>query len=449
MKRNLTRREFVRIGTGAAAAGAVMKVTLLEPSQLWALDMPGEKLRFASIGMGVRGCELLKAALQVPGSECVAVSDLYDGRQRAGKEIVQTDVFLTRHYKELLDREDVDAVVVAIPDHLHRRIVEDACAAGKDVYCEKPMSHNIDDGFAIVNAARKHKRIIQVGSQRVSSVAYTKAREIYASGSLGDVYVIEAHSDRNSPSGAWVYPIPPDASEQTIEWSGFIQDAQKRPFDPVRFFRWRCFRDYGEGLAGDLFVHLISGIHFIMGVNAPPVRALSLGGLFHFKDGREFPDVLQTLYEYPNFQATLRCNQNNEAGESIVFYGNKGTMTIAGNTVTYRAQDTRPHPEGYSIWGWPSDFRTQYLAQWQAEHPVALPLAAATEQESEVFHVPAGYNDTVDHMTNFFNSVRTRKPPVENEEFGNNAALACHMANYSHFNRTAAVWDTPTHKIKS
>src|SRR3954454_25067486 len=179
---SITRRDFVRLGTGALAVGAAVKTTLLEPSSIWAADTSEQKIRFASIGMGVRGCDVLKAALQVPGGECVSISDLYDGRLRAGREIVQKDLLTTKRYKEILDRKDVDAVIIAVPDHLHRRLVEDACAAGKDVYCEKPMSHTLEDGFAMVDATQKNKRILQIGSQRVSSVAYAKAREIYASG---------------------------------------------------------------------------------------------------------------------------------------------------------------------------------------------------------------------------------------------------------------------------
>jgi predicted dehydrogenase len=445
---SLTRRDFVRLGTGALAAGTSLKTRLLEPSPLWALDTQGKKVRYASIGMGVRGCDVLKAALQVPNSECVAISDLYDGRLRAGREITKADAPETKNYKEILDRKDVDAVIIAVPDHLHRRIVEDACAAGKDVYCEKPMSHNVEDGFAIVAVAQKNKRMVQVGSQRVSSIVCVKAREIFQSGKLGDVLLIEAYSDRNSPSGAWVYPIPPDASPQTIDWAGFIQDAPPHAFDAARFFRWRCFSDYGEGLAGDLYVHLMSGIQFIAGVNTPPQKAHSTGGLYHFRDGRDFPDLIQTLYEYPNFQAYLRCNQNNEAGENITFRGTKGTMVVEYNRVTFTPQDTRPQPEGYSINGWPADLRAQYLAQWQTEHPATPPLETQLD-EVEVFEAPRGYNDTVDHVANFFNSVRTRQTPVENEVFGNNAALACHMANYSYFNKTVAVWDGAARKIRS
>ena len=440
----ITRRDFVRLGTAALAAGAAVKTTLLEPAALWAEEMPAAGIRFASIGLGVRGYEVLKAALQSKGATCVGVSDLYEGRLRLGREVVP-NVPTTANYKELLDRMDIDAVFVAVPDHLHRRIVIDACSAGKDVYCEKPMSHNVEDGFEMIAAAQRYKRMMQVGSQRVSSVAYIKAREIYNSGKLGDVYEIQAHSDRNSPSGAWVYPIPADASEKTIQWAGFNQDAKEHPYDPVRFFRWRCFKDYGEGLAGDLFVHLISGIQFITGTNAPPIRAHASGGLYHFKDGREFPDLIQTLYEYPNMQAYLRCNLNNEAGEAIVFYGNKGTMTVSGNSVTFKPQDVTPRPEGYSIQGWPTDQRTQYLAQWQAQNP---PVPLLNESETEVFQAHPDYSDTVDHVANFLQSVKTRKVPVENEEFGNNAALACHMANYSYFNKSVATWDAGARKIR-
>jgi predicted dehydrogenase len=404
-------------------------------------------VRFASIGTGVRGCELLQATLLVPGIQCVAACDLYDSRHQAAREAVKKDVPATRNYKEILDRKDIDAVIVAVTDHQHRRVLEDACAAGKDVYCEKPMSHTVDDGFAMVNAAHKANRMVQIGSQRVSSVLYAKAKEIYDSGKLGDVFEIAAYWDRNTASGAWVYPIPPDANEQTIDWTTFLGNAPKRPFDPVRFFRWRCFADYGEGLAGDLFVHLISGIHFITGTNSAAQRAQSTGGLFRWKDGREMPDLIETLYDYPNFRVAVRCNLNNEGGEFIGFYGTKGTMIIKDSTLTYRPQDTRPKPESYSIMGWPAALRNQYLSQWHQEHPQPAPLDFNVDEESEMFVTPAGYNDIADHQANFFNAVRTRKPVVENEVFGNYAAIGCHLANYSYFNKAVAVWDEGASKI--
>ena len=446
----LTRRDFIRIGAGSVALGAAAKTALLNPAPVWGAGRavaPSDRVRFASIGTGTRGCELLQASLDVPGIECVAVCDLYDSRHEAARESVQKQVPVTRNYREILDRKDVDAVIVAVPDHQHRRVVVDACAAGKDVYCEKPMSHNVADGFAMVEAVRKNNRVLQVGSQRVSSIVYAKARELYAAGALGDVFYIEGSSDRNSASGAWVYPIPPDANEQTIDWDEFLVNAPKRPFDAARFFRWRCFSDYGEGLPGDLFVHLMSGIFFITGMNEVPKRAQSSGGLFRWKDGRDFPDLIETLYDFPNVRVALRCNLNNAGGEPIKFCGTKGTMEINGQTLTFVPQDDSPKPETYSTRGWPARLRNQYLAQWAADHPLPPPRDYQAI-EAETFTAPAGYSDVSAHQANFFDAVRTRKPVVENEEFGNHAAIGCHLANYAYFKKTIATWDPAAKTIR-
>ena len=446
----LSRRRFIQLGTGAVAATTVAK-NILQPHQLYAAPRrvaPSDTIRFGSIGTGIRGCEHLEASLNVPGIQCVAVCDLYDSRHIAAQEAVKNpSVPATRDYRSILDRKDVDSVLIATMDHQHRHIFEDACAAGKDVYCEKPMSHTVEDGFAMMEAAHKNNSMVAVGSQRVSSILYAKAKEIYDSGKLGEVFSINAYWDRNSPSGAWVYPIPPDASEKTIDWNTFLGGAPKHSFDPVRFFRWRCFTDYGEGLGGDLFVHLLSGIHFITSTNQPPQRGISGGGLFHFKDGREFPDLIETLYDYPNFRVTLRCNLNNNGGEFIGFYGTKGTMIIKDSTLTYKPEDTRPEPEGYSIFGWPKELRDQYLKQWESEHPEPKALQWKIDEEGETYTVPKGYSDTVDHQTNFYNAVRTRKPVVENEVFGNNTSIGCHLANFSYFNKCVAVWDQGSKKI--
>jgi len=449
-KNPLSRRQFIQLGSGAVVATTVAK-SVLQPRFLSARPRPvapSDTVRFASIGTGIRGCEHLEASLHVPGVQCVGLCDLYDSRHTAAREAVNNpSVAVTRDYRTILDRKDVDAVIIATMDHQHRHIFEDACAAGKDVYCEKPMSHTVEDGFAMVDAAHKNGRMVAVGSQRVSSVLYAKAKEIYDSGKLGDVFSINAYWDRNSPSGAWVYPIPPDANEKTIDWNAFIGSGNKHAFDPVRFFRWRCFTDYGEGLGGDLFVHLLSGIHFVTGTNVPASRAMSSGGLFHFKDGREFPDLIETLYDYPNFRVTLRCNLMNNGGEFIAFYGNKGTMIIKDATLTYKPENVRPEPEDYSVFGWPRDLRDEYFKQWRAQHPPTAALAANVDGEGESYANPPGYSDTVDHQTNFFNAVRTRKPVVENEVFGNHTSIGCHLANFSYFNKTVAVWDGSQKKI--
>jgi predicted dehydrogenase len=452
VKKNFwTRRDFIRAGTGAAAAGAAAGYTLLQPRPLWPARRrvaPSDQVRFAAIGVGIRGCILLNESLSVPGAECVAVSDLYDTRHESAQIALKKSVPATRDYRTLLDRKDIDAVIVAVTDHQHRRVLVDACAAGKDAYCEKPMSHTVEDGFAMVAAAQKANRIVQIGSQRVSSILYARAKQIYDSGKLGDVYAIQASWDRNDPGGAFVCPIPPDANEQTVDWNTFLNGAPKRPFDPVRFFRWRCFTDYGSGLGGDLFVHLISGIHFVTGTDTVAERALSTGGLYHYKDGRDFPDLIETFYDYPKFRVSLRCNLNNNQGEFFGFFGTKGTLIIRESTVSFTPQDTTPQPDEYTVMWWPEKLRNEYARQWAADHPAAPALQAELDEQTEVYALPSGYSDVADHEANFFEAVRSRKRVVENEDFGNNAALGCHLANYSYFNRTAAVWDPAARKIK-
>jgi hypothetical protein len=241
-----------------------------------------------------------------------------------------------------------------------------------------------------------------------------------------------------------VYPIAPDASAETIDWTAWLRDAPQRPFDAARFFRWRCFADYGEGVAGDLYVHLLSGIQCIRGINTIPSRAYSTGSLTHFKDGRDYPDLLATLYDYPGATVSVHCNQNNAAGEPIIFYGKEATMTINGNTLTVVPQDTRPQPEGYALNGWTDEAKQKYLDEWHAAHPqppAPLPL-------TETYSAPQGYDDTADHLANFFSAVETREHVVEDEVFGNNTAIACQMANHSYLHKNVATWDAAAENIK-
>jgi predicted dehydrogenase len=461
---SMSRRDFVRLGAGSMAAGLTGKnVTILESSVLRGSPRPApsDTVRFGIIGTGTQGCELLRASRAVPGIECVAAADLYDKRHESAKEVLNKNIDTTREYRRVLDRTDIDAVIVAAPDHWHRRLVVEAAQAGKDIYCEKPMSHTVEDGFAMIDAIQKNKRILQIGSQRVSSILYAKAKEIWDSGRLGEVDTIEAVWDRNSDSGAWVHPIPPDANEHTIDWNTWLGDAPKRSFDGRRFVSWRCYKDYGAGLPGDLFVHLISGISYITSTNAPAIRAFSTGGIYHYKDGREFGDLQWTIYDYPKFQVVVRCNQNNKyEGQFFAFYGKKGTMLIrgegapaalgAGASLVFHAEPEFHTRENYSIGSWPEKQRQEYIAEWNREHPRPAPGSDKVESGEEIYTVPDGYSDLVDHLANFFQAVRTRKPVVENEAFGNNAALSgCHMSNYSYFNKTVALWDSASNTIKT
>lgn len=449
-KKQFTRRDFIRTTAGAASAAVVGQGVMLKPRPLAAQPgaaTPGDSVRFGMIGIGMQGNSLLATSIQLPGIECVAACDLYDGRHELAKEIVGKPILTTRRYHELLDNKDIDCIVAAVPDHWHKQIIVDCCNAGKDVYCEKPMTHHVPEGFEIIAAEKKNKRIVQIGSQRVSSIIYAKAKELIEQGAIGDLYQVEGTMGRNDPCGAWEYPPPPDLSPETLDWTTWQGTAPKRPFDPFRFARWRAYQDYGEGIPGDLFVHLITGIHYIKGVTAPPERAFSAGGQYRWKDhGRDVPDSMTTIYEYPGFRVTIRVTLETEAPETTRFMGTGGILEVTGNSVTTFAQDGLDHRPCYYTSSYPQKLRSAYVAHWEAEHETKP--GTQTIIPSKSFYAPPDYNEDREHLWNFFQSVRTRRPSVEDATFGNHTAIACHMANYSYFKKTIAVWDASLKKIK-
>src|SRR5260370_1817480 len=230
----------------------------------------------------MRGNGLLRDALQLPGVECVAVCDPYDGRHTLAQEIVGKRILTTRRYKDLLDNKEIDCLIAAVPDHWHKQIVVDAVSDGKDIYCEKPMSHSPADGLEMVAAQKKTGRIVQIGSQRVSSVLLAKARELVQQGSLGDLMMVEGTLGRNDPNGAWEYPPPPDLSPQNLDWDTWQGTVPKVPFNPNIFARWRCWKEYGTGVAGDRLVHLMSGMMYVLSINERPKRAMAMGEIWHW-----------------------------------------------------------------------------------------------------------------------------------------------------------------------
>src|SRR5712692_7258544 len=245
MKKDLSRRKFLQRTAGAASALAAANTFFLRDARLEAASYPAvapsDRLRFGIIGIGMQGSGLLAAAVALPGAECVAAADLYDGRHTLAREIVgNPNLFVTRRYKDLLDNKEIDCLIAAVPDHWHKQVVVDAVNAGKDIYCEKPMSHSAADGVAMVAAAQKTGRIVQIGSQRVSSVICTKAKELLASGIVGTLTLVEGSLGRNDPNGAWEYPPPPDLSPENLDWDTWQGTVPKVPFNPNIFARWRC-----------------------------------------------------------------------------------------------------------------------------------------------------------------------------------------------------------------
>jgi predicted dehydrogenase len=447
-RKDFSRREF--LGIGAAAAG----VSLAGKARLPGAQLLGgpartvaasDRVRFGIIGVGMQGSGLLATSIELPGVECAAACDLYDGRHTLAREIARADLPVTRRYQELLNNKDIDCIVAAVPDHWHMPIVVDAVRAGKDIYCEKPMSHSPADGLAMVDAAKGSGRIVQIGSQRVSSRICAKAKEMIAQGMLGDLMLVEGWLGRNDPTGAWQYPPPPDLSPRTLDWDTWQGRVPKRAFDPLLFARWRCWKEYGTGVAGDLLVHLVSGMMFILGINEPPARAMAVGGIRRWKDGRNMPDVHAVLYSYGELPVYMRLNLGTEMPETYRFQGSKGILEVTGSTITYSPQSGEDTYPSYYTGSYPRALREAYLDQWHKDNDARLRQAALPETIS--FRGP-DFDDLVPHLSTFFDAVRTRNPVAEDAVFGHHAALACHMANESYFRGGAVSWDAAAKSMK-
>ncbi|NCI47112.1 Gfo/Idh/MocA family protein [Sediminibacterium soli] len=454
-----TRRKFIRtLGTSGsllfglpALADATQVQTLLSKVRVTAND----KVRIALIGSGIIGHYDTAAAMKVPGVELVAVCDLYQGRLDRAKEKWGNHLFVTRNYKEILARKDIDAVLVCTCDHWHDHITIDALKAGKHVYCEKPMVHHVDEGQAVVAAQKASGKVLQIGSQSASSLVFLEAQKYFKQGLIGDVTYAEAFTDRNSANGAWLYTIPNDASPKTIDWDMFLGDAPKLPFDPVRFFHWRNYKAYGTGVAGDLFVHSFTGLHTITS-SLGPKQVYALGALNYWKDGRDAYDIVTGISQYPKtenhnaFQFFTRVNLADGAGggSSTRLIGTEGVIDLRGNTITIKhfKRPVAPGIGGYdSMESFPKAMQEQLLKEYDQKY-------SADDRKTKwadeiVFEAPKGYDSRLDHMINFFESVRTGKPTLEDGSFGLRAAAPALICNLSAEKKKAIDWDPVTMKL--
>jgi predicted dehydrogenase len=448
---DFNRRNFLKAAGAAATVETLLgsRTHLLAQSQAEPAKpvAANDHIQIALIGAGGQGQSDTKNAVHVPGVKLVAVADCYNGRLEHSKELWGADLFTTRDYSEILERKDIDAVIVGTPDHWHKKVSVDAMKAGKDVYCEKPMIHLYSDGPEMIEAARTTNRIIQIGSQRVSSIIYAKAKEMLAAGAIGQLNMINARWDRNSTMGAWSYTVPPDASTQTCDWARFLGTAPQIPFNSEHFFQWRKWKAYGSGVAGDLFVHLFSGTHFITGSHGP-TRAMATGGLRFWKDGRDVPDVMLGLFDYPEgFNLALRVNFvcGGEENEGFLFTGSEGTMEIAGNSLIVSRVPREKGP-GLVIGTFPDAMQKQIEEEYYQKYPRINPMSAP-QITTEKYVAEHGYSDSYDHFRNFFASVRSRQPVVEDAVFGYRAAGAALLSNLSYEKGTVVHWDPEAMKL--
>jgi len=450
-KTGTTRRSFLgKMATAALAAGATphllsasdrreVEVLLSRPFQ-----SANDQIQLAVIGAGGMGMTDVDTALEVPGVKLVAACDCYSGRLEDARKKHGRDLFTTRDYREVLARDDVDAVIVGTPDHWHARISAEALQAGKAVYCEKPMVHTISQGQEVIQAQAGSGKTFQVGSQGMSSLGNEKAKELFEEGAIGELNYAEGFWARNDPVGAWQYDIPEDASEETVDWDMFLGEAIRRPFDPLRIFRWRNYRDYGTGVSGDLFVHLFSSLHFIVSSNGPKT-IMAQGGLRYWKDGREVPDILLGMFDYPGgathtpFNLSLRVNfvDGTSGSTYLRLVGNEGAMDITWTEVVLR----RNKVSG------PTDVFTRMkgleMEAVQSRRKQMLPPAES------VYVAEGGYLGAhFDHFMNFFEGVRKGTPVREDALFGLRAAAPALACNNSYFDERIVHWNPEEMKVR-
>ena len=440
-----TRRKFIKTFATSAAAMAVganvlaghrpdKTVFSLSRNQL---TNANDNINIALIGAGGMGVQDTLTALNVPKTKLVAICDLYDGRLEDAKRKWGKDLFSTRSYKEILNRKDVDAVIIGTPDHWHKQISIDAMKAGKHVYCEKPMVHSVSEGPAVIQAQKETGIIFQMGSQGVSSLGNEKAKQLLKEGAIGELNYAEGFWARHSPIGAWQYPIPADASPKNVDWETYISNTTKRPFDPMRFFRWRNYLDYGTGMAGDLFVHLFSSLHFITD-SVGPNKIYSSGGLRYWKDGREVPDVLLGTFDYPQskehppFNLSLRCNfvDGTSGTTYLKLVGSEGSMDVTWDSVTLKRNKSSESDDPF------------YIEQMRKAGKVVTGRKRILPPQEYTFEAEKGYlGGPHDHFVNFFNSIRTGAKVTEDAVFGYRATAPALLCNDSYNQDKAILWN--------
>ena len=448
----MDRRDFMKTGSIASVrtffAGSTKSHLMAAPEEEPAKAVAAnDQIQIALLGAGGQGQYDTTVAAEIPGVKVVAVADCYNGCLEHARELWGKEIQTTRDYNEILARKDVDAVIIGTPDHWHMQASVDSLNAGKDVYCEKPMIHLYSDGPRIIEAWRSSGRIMQVGSQRVSSMVYRKARELLTSGAIGKLNMVSAWWDRNSSLGAFNYTVPFDASPATCDWPRFLGTAPQIPFNAEHFFQWRKWKAYGSGVAGDLFVHLFSGLHLITGTHGP-TRAMSTGGLRFWNDGRDVPDVMLSLYDYAeDFNLSIHTNfaDGGSESEGLVFTGSEGSMTVnfSGVTVTRAPRDKEP---GLRVSPFAEAIQKRMTEIYRAKYPITHPSGDAPLGE-EKYIAPKGYRDSYDHIKNWIDAIRTRRPIVEDPVFGFRAAGAALLSNLSYESGNPVRWDAEAMRL--
>ncbi|HEU0141806.1 MAG TPA: Gfo/Idh/MocA family oxidoreductase [Bryobacteraceae bacterium] len=422
MSDELSRRNFIRNSAGVALAAG--------PAILPALGA-NDKVQVGWVGTGSRGNHVMGMMYKaVPELVTVtAVCDTYTGNLNRAKDAVQTQGGNTPKtyvdYREVLRDSSIDVVFICTPEHLHHEMAVAALNAGKHIYLEKPLAHTIEEGWDIVNAAKKAGKVVQVGTQNRSNSLYIKAKEMVEQGMIGDVHYVRAFWYRNSldDNPAWRYRIPPDADPQNTDWKRFLGPASNRAFDKQRYYQWRLYWDYSGGISTDLLVHQTDITNFVCGKTVPS-SCMASGGIYRWtEDDREVPDCLSAIYEYPDrFHINYSCYFGNDHfGYGEQFMGNEGTIEVNSR---------------------------QFLSFWPEKFGGKPPEKVAARQEIRIEAKGNDANAVQAHVKNFIMAVLGKEKAIAPAEIGQQAAIGGHMATLSFKRGKKILWDDKTNKYR-
>jgi len=435
------RRRFIKKFLVNGAALATFPQFVLSREDLTAKDK--NIIKIALIGAGGMGSADAHTAVSVDGVKLIAACDLYDARLEKARQNWGQDIFTTKDYKEILKLKEVDAVLIGTPDHWHQAIAIEALNAGKHVYCEKPVIHKVSEGTALIEAHKKSGCVFQTGSQGMTSLGNHIARLLIQAGVLGKVNFIEGQFT-SGPGAIDNYPIPQDATEKTIWWDRFVGKAPKIGYTPQHFFYWRNWKEYGTGLAGDLFVHVISSIHYIMDTDGPE-KIYTTGGIRHYNAGyQNTPDVMLGYFDYPDknglgaFTMSLGANMvdgisNKWGSTDFNIIGEKGMMNVTWDKVTLKTTgdiDT-------------SKFSSLGEIQDKLQEPKMISSRKYT------FSVKDGYRGAhYEHFNTFFQSIRNKTPLISDATYGVRTAAVA-LLSYESYEKGAPIyWDAEKMKVK-
>lgn len=435
MNTHISRREFVK--TTALGATAVA-MSARSYSQVAGAN---ERVRVGIIGFGLVGRIHARNFHANKGSKLVAVSDTFQPRADACKELAGPETKQYKDFRQLLDDKSIDAVCIATPDHWHALQTMMACAAGKDVYVEKPLHLFTKEGEWLKKVAERTKRVVQVGTQQRSAAHYHQAKDILRNGAIGDIVSVQCNFFRNIMPGIG---NPPDGNPPAdLDWEMMLGPAPKRPYNPNRaIYHFRWFWDYSGGQMTNLGHHSLDIVHWIFDIKGPKAVSSS-GGRFFLKDNGEVPDIQDAIIEYPNFPAVVQFREcaagpASTSMGSLTFMGTKGTMTL-GRDGFEIIPDKKVNP-------------TNTFAKIIGGHPVGGPQPVQEPEgqlwtEHKEVNSPGYQQQYVDHVQNFLDCVRSRKTPNSDLTSSHDVSKTCHLANISLRLGRKIKWDDSKQEI--